>query len=286
MIAVFLALDAINGLQHRAEYQLNIRDVYDLAGYLGTVENGQTFGTLAGDRGVGTFGGSQDHTAILCARAGMLSQFGFCPVVRERDIVMPDELVFVVGVSGVVAEKTGEARERFNRASRLVSEIEEIWRTSTGRNDPTLAAAARSAPDAPQRLRELLLNQPALLDRFEQFREESEHTIPAAGDALLRGDLDSFGALVDHSQERAERLLKNQVPETIDLARMARESGAVAASAFGAGFGGSVWALIRRDDADAFRSKWQSRYLARHPNQRERAAFFTTRAGPPATLQS
>ena len=30
----------------------------------------------------------------------------------------------------------------------------------------------------------------------------------------------------------------------VELARLAREAGAVAASAFGAGFGGSVWALV------------------------------------------
>ena len=35
------------------------------AGYLGAVENGLTFGTLAGTSGVGTHGGSEDHTAIL-----------------------------------------------------------------------------------------------------------------------------------------------------------------------------------------------------------------------------
>ena len=54
----------------------------------------------------------------------------------------------------------------------------------------------------------------------------------------------------------AERLLGNQVPETISLASTARALGAAAASAFGAGFGGSVWALVPEADAHAFASDW------------------------------
>ena len=46
------------------------------------------------------------------------------------------------------------------------------------------------------------------------------------------------------SQAEAETLLGNQVPETIALARAARELGAFAVVRFGAGFGGSVWALV------------------------------------------
>ena len=45
----------------------------ELAGYLGAIENGHAYGDLAGDRGVGTFGGSEDHTAILCAVPGTSS---------------------------------------------------------------------------------------------------------------------------------------------------------------------------------------------------------------------
>ena len=61
-----------------------------------------------------------------------------------------------------------------------------------------------------------------------------------------------FGKLVDESQVAAEELLGNQVPETISLAKHARALGAYAASAFGAGFGGSVWALVSRSEAEQF----------------------------------
>ena len=44
---------------------------------------------LEGDRGVGTFGGSEDHTAMLCCLPGSLSQYRFCPVRRERIVALP-----------------------------------------------------------------------------------------------------------------------------------------------------------------------------------------------------
>ena len=84
-----------------------------------------------------------------------------------------------------------------------------------------------------------------LLRRFDHFYAESEQIAPAASEALAAGDLDEFGRQVDRSLELADTLLGNQVPETIFLARSVRQIGAAAASAFGAGFGGAVWALGR-----------------------------------------
>ncbi|MBN2295211.1 MAG: hypothetical protein JXM70_22465, partial [Pirellulales bacterium] len=44
MIAVFLSLAHVNRLYRRDEYRSEIQSLTDLAGYLGTVENGQNFG--------------------------------------------------------------------------------------------------------------------------------------------------------------------------------------------------------------------------------------------------
>jgi len=66
LIAIFSVFTRVNALDQRDEYRQEIDGREDLAGYLGTIENGQSFGSLAGSKGVGTFGGSQDHTAILC----------------------------------------------------------------------------------------------------------------------------------------------------------------------------------------------------------------------------
>ena len=123
----------------------------------------------------------------------------------------------------------------------------------------------------------------SLIERVEQFDAESNDIIPAAADALARGDLSAFGAAVARSQSGAECALHNQIPETIALVRSGRALGAVAASAFGAGFGGSVWALVERARAEEFRERWAEAYRVEFPGAAARAEFFVTGAGPAAT---
>ena len=93
-----------------------------------------------------------------------------------------------------------------------------------------------------------------------------------------------LGELIDRSQLGAEQGLGNQVPETVHLQRTARKLGAVAASAFGAGFGGSVWALVPDEALDRFIQAWRTDYLETFPDRQGRAQFLTTRAGIPAGL--
>lgn len=289
IVAMFLALAEVNRLAEHPRYRRNVQCRTDLAGYLGTVENGQTFGSLEGDRGVGTFGGSEDHTAILCARPGHASQYAYCPVRFERTIPIPADYAFAIGTSGVVAEKTGAAMAKYNAASRLASALAELWRRRTGRDDPHLADVLASGPDAARRLRQWveaegadLANPEALLARLEHFVTESQEILPAAGDALARGDLAGFGELVDRSQRGAERLLGNQIAQTAFLAASARAAGAAAASAFGAGFGGGVWALVERSATSPFLDAWAASYRSEFPENAAAAQFFTAEAGPAA----
>jgi galactokinase len=287
VVALFTAVAAINCLESRHEYGQNIRSAEDLAGYLGCVENGYAFGALAGDQGVGTFGGSEDHTAILCCRAGYLSRYSFCPVRAEGTARLPAEWTFVIAFSGVASDKTGSAKEHYNRASLSTLAVLELWNEVTGRCDPTLAAAAAQAPDAPERIRDVLryrrhprFSPEALASRFDQFFEESERIVPAAAEAFAREDAAALARIVDRSQERAERLLGNQIPETITLARSARNLGAFAASAFGGGFGGSVWALLPSGREAEFRSAWEADYRGRFPVVAASSEFFVSGAGP------
>jgi galactokinase len=287
MVAMFLAIAEINDLWSADSFVREVHGAEALSGYLATVENGQSFGALTGDRGVGTFGGSEDHTAMLCCRADQLSVYAFCPVRHERQIEWPARHRFVVAMSGVMAEKTGGARDAYNRASLAVRAVLDVWRSASGRQDASLADAVRVA--GAEAVRDVLrrtsvdgFSTDALVDRLDQFVAESEQIIPAATEALDAGDLDRFGALVDRSQDLAERALRNQVPETIALARSARELGAVAASAFGAGFGGSVWALVAEGLVADFARRWESGHRAAFPESSARAAFLTTRPGPAA----
>jgi len=282
IVATFLALSQANELARHDEYRDAIGSLEDLAGYLGAIENGSDFRGLAGDRGVGTQGGSQDHTAILCASPGTLAQYRFVPVHLERRVALPNDHTFVVAGSGVAAAKAGTALELYNRASRRAADAFAALRAATGSSAPSLAVLLSDLPNGIDDATRALRGHPDLLLRVAQLHSETR-LVRAAGDALEIGDLVVLGAVVDASQSTAERLLSNQVPETIALARSARELGAVAASAFGAGFGGSVYALVETGGAEEFRHRWVEAYSAAFPNRRSGATFFITRAGPPAT---
>lgn len=286
VIATFLPLSAVNALAATTEWQASLPDLSAVAGYLGAVENGKAFGPFPGDHGVGTHGGSEDHTAILCCRSGYLSQYHFLPVTAEAETPLPKGCVFAIAMSGVHAAKGSGALERYNRLSIEIRSMLETWRSQTSRDDPSLFAALRSSEDAHRRLEAMLQHEGdtaiPLVERLAQFRTETEEIIPAVTAALACGDTAVIGPLVDRSQALAERVLQNQVAETIHLAGRAREFGAIASSAFGAGFGGSVWALVRSEEAAAFLARWRSDYLESFPARRARADFFLTHAGPAA----
>ena len=292
-IAVFLALDAANHFSELATYRDAIDSREALAAYLGSVEMGGDFGALRGDSGVGTLGGSEDHTAILCCRADVLSQYSFIPTRREREIPFPADRSLVVAFCGVAAEKTGSALASYNEASLATRRILKVWNDISSRDDTSLQEAIASAPAAQDRIRDVIaayqgedFTAQRLRERFEQFVLESEEIIPRASEALARHDLTAFGDLVARSHEAAEHMLRNQVPETMRLVRIARDLGADAASAFGAGFGGSVWAMVPNIDRENFLGAWRSGYISQFPHHASRAEFFATRPGPPARATS
>lgn len=290
MVMTFLLLEHLNRLRAAPEFRKNIHSLEDLAEYLGTVENGQTFRQLAGDSGVGTFGGSEDQTAILCAQGGKWAQYAYCPVRQERLIEAPRHHQFVIGVSGVVAEKTGAARDLYNQASRRASALVQIWQEATKQNEPHLAAIVHSSPDAFARLRNLLhdhqhpdFGSQELIDRFEQFYVENEAIIPSVPDVVTPKLLGKLGKLAQRSQNLGAEQLGNQIPETVFLVQTARHLGAVAASAQGAGFGGSVWALVADQEVETFRQQWAAAYRQTFPDHADSSSFFASRPGPPAT---
>lgn len=287
IVGVAILLAQINSLSQSTPWRENIKTLEDLAGYLATVENGQSFGTLAGDRGVGTQGGSEDHTAILLARPGELLRYVYVPVAFVESIPLLPGWTFVIASSGVVAEKTGSALELYNAASRRASQLTELWRKITGGKETTLGAIVRRGPEAVAQLREIIarhVDEPeerqALERRLAHFLEENQAILPEAAEALRLGDFERLGRLVERSQRAAETLLGNQVPETSYLAAAARELGAAAASAFGAGFGGAVWALVRKDQAADFALRWAEAYRSRFPERADKAQFFVSRPGP------
>ena len=247
VIGIAEALIARARIEETSLWRDVIRGDEDRAAYFGCIENGAAFKSLTGDDGVGTHGGSEDHAAIVMGRADALAEFSFVPLRFNRCVRMPREWTFVVVSTGVRASKTGAAQQVYNQ---LAAEA---------------AAIRNGAPLTPR-----------LADRLAQLRAENGRVTEAA-DAFAREDIARIGELAAESQRDAERWLGNQVPETIDLVALAREVGAAAASAFGAGWGGSVWALARTAEAQALLRELTLAYQAKYPQHRS-AGFVS----PPA----
>jgi galactokinase len=106
--------------------------------------------------------------------------------------------------------------------------------------------------------------------------------VPGMADAIANGDAKQVGALMARSQQMAEEALENQVPQTAWLAARALALGAAGATAFGAGFGGAVWALVTsRGDADEFAKAWMTSYSAEYgagKSRRDRVRVMTPSA--------
>lgn len=284
VVAVFSALAAVNDLAVRPDYRRACPDAASLATYLGSIESGAAYGPFAADFGVGTAGGSEDHTAILLGRRGALGQFAFCPVRPEGWVALPPGLAFVVAGSGVHAAKASGARDAFNHLAATAAALVAVWRRGTGRDDATVGAILER-PGAAERVAELVgadesteIPPSELRARLDQFVLESEQAVPGAFAALAEGDLGSFAGWVERSVEAGVRGLRNQVPETLALVESAHRLGALAASPFGAGFGGSVWALLPASDAAAFGEDWMARHRAEFPSSAARTGHFLTGA--------
>jgi galactokinase len=283
MVGLAATLIRASGIRTRAEWLANISGPQDEASYYACIENGRTFRALAGDAGVGTHGGSEDHAAMVCSRAGAFSAYEFVPMRHLETIRLPEEWRMVVASSGVAAEKTGGALEPYNRLAAGAAVLLDLWNRS---ETPavSLAAALSTGPSAPAQLRKIIERTSvhewpaaALKARLQHFIREDAR-IPEAVRAFREGNSDALTELAAASQSDAQHLLRNQVDEAVELTRLALPCGAFATRSFGAGFGGSVWALAERPDAEAFATRWLDAYRARYPGLQ--SVTFIAQPGP------
>ncbi len=285
IVALGTALADANDAKNDELWRREIPDALARAEYFAAIETGAPYREFAGEEGVGVRGGAQDPIAIVCGEAGAMSEFSYLPPRLRRRVPWPSEYVLAIGVSGVHAVKTGNAQQQYNQASEAMRALVRRWNAETGRRDETVAAALESGPDAVDRLRHIARSDASaeyLLPRLEQFREETETIVPGVGDALRVRDWDALGRLVDRSFALATRALRNQVPETGFLVRSARDRGAIAASAFGAGFGGAVWAMVLEERSERFIQEWRADYEGAFPSRASSAQWVVTRPSAPA----
>jgi len=277
-----LALAEANQLTERDEWRAHLGTRLALAEYCGAIETGAAFEPWPGERGVGTRGGAQDHVAILCNDAGMVGAFSYLPATLVGQATFPAKWAILVAVSGVRATKTGGAQGDYNRAADLIHGLLRTWNAATGREDSSLVAAMRSGNGAKDHLAHLARtgpDGPVLSARLDQFVAETERVVPCALAAISSADGVALGRLGVESQQGAEVALANQVPETSFLARAALAAGAHASSAFGAGFGGSVWAICDATMANVVLRDWRALYASSFPARAPRAEWRVLRPG-------
>jgi len=313
--AVFMVIAHRNEMHKSELYKKHLPTVEDLYGYLGCCENGQNYNELIGHKGVGTFGGSEDHTGIMSGSRGKLKMFSYCDTTYEKSFDFPEDMTFVIASSGHVAEKTGGSMEDYNNAAFLSFAAADAYADATGAQlaRRTLAEVVKHAranakkesflggakdgdvmkyvmgkidqvDDGNTYPKESDKKWPKglLAPRFEQFYRESECIVAAVGESFAAKDLKRLGELVDESQSLTDTHLKNIVPATRALPKLARGLGAHAASAFGAGFGGSCWAAVDANKASEFSAAWKEKYLAEFPGNKDKALFFIMPPGPGA----
>jgi galactokinase len=253
VIGMAEALGRVGGIQKTPEWRLNIHGPLDVAGYYACIENGRSFGTLQGDTGVGTQGGSEDHSAIVNGVARHVLAFVFVPARALGVARVPDAWRFVVSTCGVKANKTGRVQDAFNNLSAGAASLLALWNNHAGATSRAVSlGGALEDPIAADTVRSLA---GPLRDRLDHFIREDARIQPAM-DAFARGDTRELGRLSADSQRDAEILLRNQIPETVNLVKSALKAGAFAACSFGAGFGGAAWALVPSADAERFAREW------------------------------
>jgi len=278
VVTVAMALFDANALWATPAWQAVAVDDLAFPQYCAAVESGAAWAAFAGDLGVGTRGGAQDHIAICASRDGEVGEYAYLPGRVVRRVAWPAEWRIVVANSGVKATKTGNAMHAYNRVADSVRTLVAAWNVETGRTDETLAAVLASADDAFDRVMVIAprtathgMDAAWLVGRLMQYRHETDVVVPRFVEAVERGDAALARESLEQSQRFAEERLENQVPQTAWLAAHASEHGAMGATAFGAGFGGAVWALVTSDGADEFAAAWMASYGAAHPELATRA---------------
>ncbi|MCI0432909.1 MAG: hypothetical protein L0271_04570 [Gemmatimonadetes bacterium] len=231
----------------------------------------------AAERFVGTRGGAMDQAVCLLAREGHAARCGFDPL-RIEHVPVPSVWRFVVAFSGRRAEKSGAARDLYNRRSSESMEAVRAVRNALGDDagaggatfdhdtvvqgiGPADRRAVHRQAGAP--LRELLqalgaahlveharaLLTAEALPRFRHVVSEGERVVRAV-DALGREDAQAFGALMNASHASLRDDYGVSTGELDALTVLLNEAGATGARITGAGLGGCVVALCLEHQAE------------------------------------
>ncbi len=202
---------------------------------------------------VGVRCGIMDQMAALFGRRGHALLID-CRSLETRLVPLPAGAVVLVADSGVRRELAASAyNERRAQCEEAVRRLRERYPEIRALRDvsPAQLEAARGV------LPELIYR------RARHVVTENERVLHAVA-ALERGDLSAFGELLNASHESLQRDYEVSIPELDVLVEAARSvPGVYGARLTGAGFGGSILAVVRREAVPAASEAIAHRYEAR-----------------------
>lgn len=226
---------------------------------------------------VGARGGGMDQAAILAGRDGFASHVAFDPL-RVECIPVPDGWSFVVAHSLATAEKSGPARDIYNRRRH---EVERALTALGMQRDGYGGLMTRCDPDEIDQLAGEL---PEMLrPRFRHVVSEAERVGHAVA-ALRSDDIDAFGRLMLASHESLRADFEVSTPALDTLVGESMAAGAVGARLTGAGFGGCVLALVPRAALDDFLERLHAVFYEPRGLPPEGSHLFAVRPASGATV--
>jgi len=187
-----------------------------------------------GEQFVGTRGGGMDHAASLGSKEGCASLVSFAPI-SVCHVPIPPGWAFLVAHSMHTAEKSGAVRERYNAVRAAGNEaLRELGFAS-------YAEAVAKADLAG-------MTQKVFLHVVSEARRVMECV-----EAMRADEPERFGKLLLDSHASLRDRLEVSSPALDRLVEAAMAGGALGARLTGAGFGGCVVVLCRRDGIDRVR---------------------------------
>jgi galactokinase len=229
---------------------------------------------IVAERHVGVESGGMDQTVIVFAEAGNALRIDFQPPAL-RLVPLPDGLALVAAYSGEESAKGGNARDAYNErvvGARIAAAMLADQIGVDIDNPPVLASVIGLdvvdilADELPDRVsaQEVAHGVPVSVEhlvRLTAGRYDHMAKVPVkriarhilseadrvdrAEEALLAGDIDAFGRLLNESHNSLREDFRCSTPALDRLCAAMRKAGAVGARLTGAGFGGYAIAAAR-----------------------------------------
>jgi galactokinase len=235
---------------------------------------------IVAERNVGVESGGMDQEVIVFGQAGAALRIDFDPPSR-RVVPIPPGLAFVVAASGEDAPKGGAARDAYNErvvgarlaAAMLADQVGIDIRMPPVLGDvagvdvvdilvddlPEKVSAQEVAHGVEVELEHLVRLTAGRFDHMAKVpvRRVARHIlgearrVDEAEAALLAGDLEAFGKLLDASHNSLRQDFRCSTPALDRVCAAMRKAGAYGARLTGAGFGGYALAAVGPERATA-----------------------------------